>query len=109
MKRNFDNRHNARELKPLSPGDTVWIPERETSGTVVRQESSPRSYMVQEEGGGMLQRNRRDLILTQRSFETEQSVDTEDSPGENDQNLNDDENQVQTRSGRVSKPPQKYM
>ena len=48
MKRNFDKHHNARILKTLSPGDTVWIPdlERDASGTVVRQETSPRSYIV---------------------------------------------------------------
>ena len=34
MKRNTDRRRSAKNLKPLSPGDTVWIPEREAGGTV---------------------------------------------------------------------------
>ena len=34
MKRNFDKRHSVKTPKPLSPGDTVWIPERETGETV---------------------------------------------------------------------------
>ena len=29
MKRPFDKRNGARNVKPLSPGDMVWIPERE--------------------------------------------------------------------------------
>ena len=50
MKRNFDRRCSAKNLKPLSPGDTVWIPEREAGGTVER-ESGTRSYTVQTEDG----------------------------------------------------------
>ena len=30
-------RHGDRNLKPLSPGDTVWIPEREAEGTVQKE------------------------------------------------------------------------
>ena len=60
MKRNFDKRHGARNLKPLTPGDTVWLPENDTGGTVVR-ESNTRSYVVQTDNG-TLRRNRRHLI-----------------------------------------------
>lgn len=35
-------------MEPLNPGDTVWIPEREVSGTVGRQVLSRRSYMAKE-------------------------------------------------------------
>ena len=109
MKRNFDSRHDARELKPLSPGDTVWIAERDASGTVVRQENSPRSYTVRERDGGTLQRNRRDLVIMPRPAEPEQQQEAESSPNETDRNSSDNGNAVRTRSGRVSKPPQKYM
>ena len=34
QKRNFDKRHKARELKPLAPGDSVWIPSIQVEGTV---------------------------------------------------------------------------
>ena len=34
-KRNFDSRHKARELQPLQPGDTVWIPENKSNGAIV--------------------------------------------------------------------------
>ena len=42
MKRSFDE---ARHLKPLNPGDMVWIPKHEAGGTVVR-ESNTRSYIA---------------------------------------------------------------
>ena len=55
-KRNFDNRHKARDLQPLQPGDTVWIPENKSDGTIVEQ-SNPRSYTVRVQGG-TIRRNR---------------------------------------------------
>ena len=80
MKQNYDNRHNAKELKPLNPGDTVWIPERDASGTVVTQESRPRSYTVREKEGGTLQRNRRHLVLMPRPESSEMRESTETEP-----------------------------
>ena len=40
MKKNFDKRHGAKNLKPLSPGDPVWLPEREAGGTVARESNT---------------------------------------------------------------------
>ena len=40
QKKNFDSRHRVQTLHPLSPGDTVWLPEQTTGGTVL-QESGP--------------------------------------------------------------------
>ena len=97
----------------------MWIPERDASGTVVRQETSPRSYIVQEKDGGTLQRNRRDLVLMTRSTgsqlrdepentdETNEKV-TNDGNGQRT-NENEIEHEIRTRSGRVLKLPQKYM
>ena len=68
QKKNFDKRHRARELPQLEPGDTVWIPDRDSSGTVV-EETSPRSHIV-ETVDGSYRRNRRHLI---RMPETESS------------------------------------
>ena len=42
-----------------------------------KTKSSPRLYTVGENGGGTLQRNRRDLA---RSTETQENVETEKSP-----------------------------
>ena len=59
QKDNFDSRHKSRELTPLSPGDSVWVTDQQTPGTVI-QLSSPRSYQIQT-SSGMLPRNRRHI------------------------------------------------
>ena len=111
MKRNFDKRHGARNLKLLRPGEMVWIPERE-AGETVEKESSIRSYMVQTEDG-MFRRNRRDLILMPNTAEAQPSANTENRRADQS-----DQHQVEspsrtddtkTRSGRVSKPPDRLM
>ena len=47
---NFNSHHNAKPLEPLIPGETVWIPDHNTTGTVTK-ETAVRSYEVQTEGG----------------------------------------------------------
>ena len=42
QKQTFDSCHKAHSLHPLSPGESVWLPDQETDGTVM-QESGPRS------------------------------------------------------------------
>ncbi|MCG8623106.1 MAG: hypothetical protein MJE68_14070, partial [Proteobacteria bacterium] len=104
MKRNFDRRHSVRTLKPLSPGDTVWIPERETGGTV-ENESNTRSYNVQTEDG-TLRRNRRDLVLMPKTADTQSDERSEESTMDpTDQNQTERSSArdgTKTRSGRVS-------
>ena len=39
QKKNFDSRHRARDLPRLETGDTVWIPDRNSSGVVVEERS----------------------------------------------------------------------
>ena len=64
QKKNFDSRHRAQILDTLLPGETVWLPDQRTEGTVVR-DSAPRSYTVQT-SKGQYRRNRRHIIfLTQ--------------------------------------------
>ena len=48
QQRNFNRRHKATKLKPLSKVDTVWLPDRKCKGTVI-QKYAPRSYVVQTE------------------------------------------------------------
>ena len=43
---NFDSHHGAKELPPLSLGDKVWIPDRETTGQVLK-EVAPHSLVVE--------------------------------------------------------------
>ena len=94
QKKNFDKRHRARELPQLEPGDTVWIPDRDSSGTVV-EETSPRSHIVKT-ADGSYRRNRRHLI---RMPETESSQEEEVLVEEQPSRL---------RSTRISKLPDRY-
>ena len=89
-------------MNNLKPGDTVWIPEHEAGGTVVR-ESNTRSYVVQTDNG-TFRRNRRDLILMPNEAKSQSS--NQESPVEpkESQAMNEDGG-VKTRSGRVSRPP----
>ena len=107
-KRNFDSRHRARDLQP---GDTVWIPENKSNGTIIEQ-SNPRSYTVRVQDG-TIHRNRRDLIVLpdpQESDRTEEQ-NTERESQEQVQNNRDPDTAPtengtrKTRSGIVSKPP----
>ena len=42
QKKNHDKRHKAQELKPLNPGDSVWVPGMQEEGKV-EMEISPRT------------------------------------------------------------------
>lgn len=61
QKKNFDRHHGVRELSPLGPGDTVWIPDR-SSEAQVSDQVHHRSYEVTTEDG-TFRRNRKDLIV----------------------------------------------
>ena len=47
---NFNNYHQARQLRQLQLGGQVYIPNNSSEGTVI-EESSTRSYIVQTPGG----------------------------------------------------------
>ena len=57
---NFNQRHAAKELPTLLPGDTVYVRDRERSGMVLNK-TTTRSYLVQTEDG-MYCRNHRQLV-----------------------------------------------
>lgn len=58
---NFNRRHGARPLSSLSSGQEVWITDNKTSGTVIQNHTSPRSYLV-DVPQGVVRRNRLHLI-----------------------------------------------
>ena len=60
QKQDFDSRRGARELSPLRPGDSVWVPDRGAEAEV-REEVAPRSYEVESEDGSF-RRNRQDIV-----------------------------------------------
>ena len=59
IKKNFDDHHKAKELRPLQSGENVFIPDFNSEGTVSEQNGT-RSYAIQTENGNY-QRNRRQL------------------------------------------------
>ena len=113
QRKNFDRHHRATDLKPLQTGASVWIPDNSSEGTVVG-ETNPRSYVVQTPSG-TYRRNRRQLIplpqsandsaITGENISTSPitPLDTEAVPAP--KQMNADSAAVRTKSGRISKPP----
>jgi len=56
QKKDFDRHHRAMEVPPLTPGERVWIPDRE-SKAVVDCEVAPRSYEFTTSEGSTVRRN----------------------------------------------------
>ena len=113
QKDNFDSRHRSRELSPLSPGESVWVTDQQTPGTVI-QLSSPRSYQIQT-SSGTLRRKRRHLNhLTNIASDVklEPDMTTRSPPPETDSQVNLDVPSTDvrcTRSGRISVPPSRLI
>ena len=97
QKKVFDLRHATRELDPLLPGEQVWIPDHNTSGSVV-EPIAPRSYHVSIPTG-LIRRNRSHL----RRIPNESETVVHSQPT----NVRDSETTM-TRSGRVSRPPVRW-
>uniref|UniRef100_A0A3Q3J668 Integrase catalytic domain-containing protein n=1 Tax=Monopterus albus TaxID=43700 RepID=A0A3Q3J668_MONAL len=83
----FNRRHRARGMPPLQPGQQVWIKPTHTKGTVIGPASTPRSYEVETQEGGQMRRNR----------SHHRGVPGTPTSG----------NMTVTRSGRLSKAPEK--
>jgi len=100
QKSNYDRGHRARELTPLEPGDTVWVPDRDSSGTIV-EETSPHSHIV-ETPEGSYRRNRRHLIrMSPAGTNHETGADGPETEQQEERSL-------RSRSGRLPRPPERY-
>ena len=82
--KNNDNRHGTRPLSPLTLGDTVYVQDRDGTGTVV-QETTPHSYKVRMPEG-TFHRKRHHIVR----------IPAEEN---NPENICDDLNQLQSSSG----------
>ena len=82
---NYNRRHGARDLEPLSPGQTVWIPDRQEESEVL-QEAGTRSYEVQTSDGGVYRRNRRALVDIPNSDSLDPNVMTDSNTTETNSN-----------------------
>ncbi len=47
QKKNYDNRHSVKKLKPLPSGAVVHIPVMDCIGKVIKPSKKPRSYLIQ--------------------------------------------------------------
>ena len=118
QKTTFDIRHRASEPRVLTQGESVWVPDMKTQGTVESQISS-RSYIVSTPRGS-LRRNREQLRPTPNIPALEDSTDvvperdsvsppTSVSASTTAQPPAASANAAyRTRSGRVSVAPDRY-
>lgn len=67
---NYNKRHGAKPLSNLSSGQQVWITDTKTSGTVIQNHTSPRSYLV-DAPHGVIRRNRLHVIPLQSPTQDE--------------------------------------
>lgn len=114
QKSNFDTHHATIDLRPLSPGDRVWVTDHGSDATVVT-EAAPRSYEVLTLDG-TYRRNRRHLVVLPHTSCTTLSSDEGSAESESMPRLTEgsdtcesnDEQPVLRQSGRASKPPDRY-
>ena len=78
QKKDFDRYHRAKETLPLSPGERVWIPDRE-SEALVGSEVAPRSYEFTTTDGSTVRRNQSSVRRLPESPQSDQAG-VEESP-----------------------------
>ena len=112
----------AKNLSILTPGATVRVrqgSQKEWSSQckVLSKTEFPRSYVIRTPQGTHLRRNRKDLLETPEEFEVESNSDCDSPvnvPVKEEVNLSvtprgqTNEGHYVTRSGCISKPPQRY-
>ncbi|MCW4248453.1 MAG: transposase family protein [Candidatus Thiodiazotropha endolucinida] len=114
-KLSYDTRKRARHFQPLENGDRVYVKNLQTDGSIVKSTIFPRSYIV-DTPRGTVRRNRRHLVKLNKTADNENS---RDSAGENNGLANSTpskdlqqtipEGVTVTRSGRISKPPERLQ
>ena len=111
QRENFNKRHRAVISKPLVRGDSVWIPEMEKRGTVIKQKGT-RSYLVRIDDGSVYQRNRKHLNWLPKCVDEDvpPSQPTPEMVSILPQSSPSDLTSMtyQTRSGRVIRAPTRY-
>ena len=57
----YNQRHAAKELSDLLPGDRVYVPNRRENAIVVSKTPEPRSHLIETDSNAAVRRNRRQL------------------------------------------------
>lgn len=60
---NYNQRHAAKELSNLLPGDRVYVPNRRENAAVVSKTPEPRFYLIETDNNAAIRDNRRQLTL----------------------------------------------
>ena len=110
----------TKSLQPLVDGSTVRVRREkgwDSVAQVVKKAKTPRSYIIEDEEGRILRRNRRDLMCTDERFESNSGDDETETlelskPGDSQAPIAfstlPTPNQIlpyETRSGRTIRPP----
>ena len=100
QRRNHDQRHRAKELPLLEPGDAVWILDQDTSGIVV-DETAPRSHVV-ETSDGSYRRNHKHLVR----LPIQETDGEETELNEQNETLSPaNSRETRSKTGRMARPP----
>ena len=123
QKHNYDRRHRVKALPELSPGEKVWVKDQKKPGFVKSEANTHRSYFVKTPEGE-IRRNRKDLISEEnvKNLDNQEQCDFREIEknvhGENVESKREiaiertttpteQGKYYVTRSGRISKPPDK--
>ncbi|GLV34523.1 hypothetical protein CBL_07167 [Carabus blaptoides fortunei] len=106
QKHDFDRRHGVRTLKPVQPGDRVWITNKRTNGVIQSETTTPRSYWVKTQSG-VVRQNRQHLIHNTASQSPVEEEQTEqDTPaGQQQQTDADIHSETSTDIPTTQAPP----
>ena len=117
QKENYDKRHRASDLPPMTSGQSVWVTDMQRPGTVTSTSAAPRSYVIQTEKGP-IRRNRFHLIQTEETTKPAKVTPCANSSGQTTreevaaqsaaQNQPEDGPvPMRTAKGRVVRPPKR--
>lgn len=70
---NYNKRHNVKTLSKLEKGDSVWVVDLKIYGTIIKQLSQPRSYLIKTDRG-VFRRNRWHLVHAQHKENYESDI-----------------------------------
>lgn len=107
QKKCFDDHHAAKELKEIPSGRAVWVRDLKVPAVVTKAAETPRSYIIQTPKG-TVRRNRKFLrTYSPKQVDTAGRMPSESQDAAEILPYAEDTSHVTTRSGRISRPPQR--
>ena len=107
QKKCFYDHHAAKELKEIPSGRAVWVRDLKVPAVVTKAAETPRSYIIQTPKG-TVRRNREFLrTYSPNQVDTAGRMPSESQDAAEILPYAEDTSHVTTRSGRISRPPQR--